>query len=77
MHKNKYNPDKKQSAFKIVQKTTRESLQSPSKADISRIMAHMGRKGGLKGGKARAESLSAKDRKSIAQKAAQTRWKNS
>lgn len=34
----------------------------------------LGRLGGLKGGKARAESLSAKRRKEIAQKAAQKRW---
>ncbi len=34
----------------------------------------LGRLGGLKGGKARAESLSAKKRKEIAQKAAKTRW---
>jgi len=34
----------------------------------------LGRLGGLKGGKARAESLSAKKRKEIAKKAAQTRW---
>ena len=34
----------------------------------------LGRKGGAKGGKARAESLSAKRRKDIAKKAALTRW---
>lgn len=35
----------------------------------------LGRLGGLKGGKARAEKLSPKKRKEIAIKAAQTRWK--
>ena len=35
----------------------------------------LGRLGGLKGGKARAESLTAKRRKEIAQEAAQARWK--
>jgi len=35
----------------------------------------LGRKGGLKGGAARAKSLSAKRRKEIAQKAAKQRWK--
>jgi hypothetical protein len=35
----------------------------------------LGRLGGLKGGKARAESLSAKQRSDIAKKAAKTRWK--
>jgi len=37
----------------------------------------LGRLGGLKGGKARAEKLSAKKRKEIAQKAAKARWKGS
>lgn len=35
----------------------------------------LGRKGGLKGGKARADSLSAKRRAAIAKKAAKARWK--
>lgn len=35
----------------------------------------LGRLGGLKGGKARAKSLSAKKRKEIAKKAAKSRWK--
>lgn len=34
----------------------------------------LGRMGGLKGGKARAESLSAEKRSEIAKKAAQKRW---
>jgi len=34
----------------------------------------LGRKGGLKGGKARAEKLTAKQRSEIARKAAQVRW---
>jgi len=35
----------------------------------------LGRKGGLKGGAARAKSLSAKKRSQIAKKAAKARWK--
>lgn len=35
----------------------------------------LGRKGGLIGGKARAEKLSAKKRSAIAKKAAKARWK--
>ena len=35
-----------------------------------------GRLGGLKGGRARAKSLSGKKRKAIARKAAKTRWKS-
>jgi hypothetical protein len=34
------------------------------------------RRGGLKGGKARAEALSPERRRAIAKKAAQTRWKS-
>ncbi|MDR5726738.1 MAG: histone H1 [Terriglobia bacterium] len=36
----------------------------------------LGRRGGLKGGKARADSMTAKRRAEIAKKAAQARWKN-
>ena len=36
----------------------------------------LGRKGGLKGGKARAKALSPARRKEIAQKAAKKRWKS-
>jgi hypothetical protein len=36
----------------------------------------LGRLGGLKGGRARAEALSPQQRREIARKAAQTRWKN-
>lgn len=36
-----------------------------------------GRSGGLKGGKARADNLSASRRRAIAQKAARARWKQS
>jgi hypothetical protein len=35
----------------------------------------LGRLGGLKGGRARADSLSAKKRSAIAQKAAEARWR--
>ena len=37
----------------------------------------LGRKGGLKGGKARAQSMTAKQRSDIAKKAAETRWRKS
>lgn len=39
--------------------------------------AIVGRKGGLKGGKARAKKLSAAKRKAIAKKAAESRWMRS
>jgi hypothetical protein len=37
--------------------------------------AELGRRGGLKGGKARAEKLSPEERKEIARKAAEARWR--
>lgn len=43
---------------------------------IKAAAAALGRKGGLKGGNARAESLSPKKRSEIAKKAAAARWKN-
>ncbi len=42
---------------------------------ISQYLATIGRRGGIKGGKARAASLTAERKKEIAQKAAQARWK--
>jgi hypothetical protein len=36
----------------------------------------LGRKGGLKGGRARADSLTPEERKKIAQDAAKKRWRN-
>jgi hypothetical protein len=41
---------------------------------LSAYMAEIGRRGGLKGGKARAAKLSARARKRIAMKAARSRW---
>jgi hypothetical protein len=45
-----------------------------NRSEISKYLAEIGRKGGLKGGNARAAKLSAKKRKEIAQKAASVRW---
>jgi hypothetical protein len=47
---------------------------SPEHSLLSAYMAEIGRKGGLKGGKARAAKLSARARKRIAVKAAESRW---
>jgi hypothetical protein len=62
-------------AFGIVQSATgqAEIKKEPTKEKNPAAVA-LGRLGGLKGGKARAEKLSAKKRKTIAQKAAQARW---
>jgi hypothetical protein len=41
---------------------------------ISKVMQEMGRKGGKKGAKMRAEALTPEQRSQIARKAAKTRW---
>lgn len=46
-----------------------ETTKNPAAVELGRL-------GGLKGGKARAESLSAKERSEIAKKAAEKRWIN-
>lgn len=56
-------------ASKIVAEATKEPIKEKNPAAVA-----LGRLGGLKGGKARAEKLSAKKRKAIAQKAAKVRW---
>lgn len=59
-------------AASIVKEATGETLPEKNPAAVA-----LGRLGGLKGGPARAEKLTAKQRKQIAQKAAQTRWSKS
>jgi len=63
-------------ASQIVAEATQEpqeQLQSLAKEKNPAAVA-LGRLGGLKGGKARAEKLSPSKRKKIAQKAAKARW---
>ena len=61
-------PDINETAFGIVSQITGQ-LKEKNPAAVA-----LGRLGGLKGGKARAEALSPKKRKAIARKAAKTRW---
>lgn len=65
-------------ASQIVAEATKEPISEepspePTKEKNPAAVA-LGRLGGLKGGKARAEKLSAKKRKEIAQRAAKIRW---
>lgn len=48
--------------------------QLPSKAQISHLMAEMGRRGGKIGGKRRLETMTAEERIRIAKRAAKARW---
>ena len=61
-------------AHDIVRLSTEEH-EEPVPTTISEYLSIIGRKGGLKGGKARAEKLTPEQRKEIAQKAALARWK--
>jgi hypothetical protein len=51
-----------------------EIIQPPTTAQISILMAEMGRKGGKIGGKRRMQTMTVKQRRKIAQKAARVRW---
>jgi hypothetical protein len=67
-------------AARIVEQATDEKAEpTPPKAKPERekdpAAVELGRRGGLKGGAARAKKLSAEQRAEIARKAAATRWK--
>ena len=66
--------DANQRAFQIVQETT--GLASPPDPDEGKDPAAvaLGRKGGRKGGKARAMALTPEQRRESARKAAKARW---
>lgn len=53
----------------------KEAAPAPADTGKDPAAVALGRKGGLKGGKARAKALTPKRRKEIAQKAAASRWK--
>ena len=66
--------DANQLAHRIVQEATGEA--APAEDDGKDPAAvSLGRRGGLKGGPARAEKLSKKRRSEIAKKAARARWR--
>jgi hypothetical protein len=61
--------DTNQLAAEIVRLSTQDAPET-----IKEYLARIGRKGGLKGGKARAKRLSKEQRSEIASKAAKARW---
>lgn len=65
-------------ARSIVDEATGEKPEPATDPDAGKNPAavELGRRGGLKGGKARAKKLSPKQRSEIAKKAAATRWKD-
>ncbi len=56
----------------IIQETESETFEQPPKKNPAAVA--LGRLGGLKGGKARAETLSEERRREIAKNAAEIRW---
>jgi len=62
-------------ASQIVEEATGEATSKPEDRTKNPAAVALGRLGGLKGGKARAEKLSPEQRKEIARKAANVRWK--
>lgn len=69
----KTNPRKDftQVAFDVFQQASGEVLAPPAPTKAQET----GRKGGLKGGKARSDKLTPEQRSEIAKKAAKSRWK--
>ena len=60
-------------AKRIVDEATGDAPKAPA-PEKNRAAVELGRLGGLKGGKARAEKLSPTERSEIAKKAAAARW---
>lgn len=65
--------DINQLAHSLVAESTGEQL--PTKAQISLLMAALGKKGGKIGGKRRLKTMSAQERSDAARNAALARWK--
>jgi hypothetical protein len=69
--------DVNQLATRIVAEATGEAERTPApSAGKDPIAVELGRRGGLKGGKARAKKLTKKQRSESAKKAARARWGN-
>ncbi len=66
--------DTNQLAKSIVDLTTGDTEEEKADEGKDPAAVALGRKGGLKGGKARAEKLTPKQRSEIAKKAATARW---
>ena len=67
--------DLNQLAKSIVDQAIGEAPIESEKQEKNKAAQELGRLGGLKGGKARAKKLTAKERSEIAKKAAAARWK--
>ena len=71
--------DSNQRAYEIVRISTGEAelpAAEPERSSVSAYLSEIGRKGGIKGGVARARAMSASARKRSASNAARARWKH-
>jgi hypothetical protein len=70
--------DLNQLAQRLVKESTGDAPTElpPEEREKDPAAVALGRRGGLKGGKARAEKLSAEERSEIARRGAATRWKD-
>ncbi len=76
-NRGKGRPDPNELAFSIVQQATGQIPKvNPPEPQKNSAAVTLGRLGGLKGGKARAEALTPAKRSEIARKAAKKRWSN-
>lgn len=72
--------DTNETAFRVVREATGEPVAKPQDAlpkperEKNPAAVALGRLGGQKGGKARAEKLSSEERSAIAKRAAAARW---
>jgi len=53
---------------------TSSDIPAPTKAQVSQVMAQLGRKGGKIGGKRRLETMTPEERSAVASNAAKARW---
>jgi hypothetical protein len=67
-------PDFTQVAFRVVQQAAHLEPKAPEQEEPLSPKAAAGRKGGQRGGKARAAKLSPEERAESARKAARARW---
>jgi len=70
-------PDQNQLAYDLIRyiEETGSSLEAPPRVVKNPMAVALGRLGGLKGGKARADRLTPAERRHSAMKAAHARWK--
>lgn len=67
-------PDPNTTAFGIIQAISGEPVAPPATDGKDPAAVALGRRGGLKGGKARAAKMTSEERSEAARKAAAARW---